>query len=115
MNMLRASTHVSVLMIVAAVSGWAPVAHRSGRPHPTRPTTRLAAKPPEPAAASPLAAPKDDRAVWVEPKDWVPGDFESDEAVPLYVLDGPLIPGSSHDVSVPANDAGLSKLFDDLL
>jgi len=103
------------MMLVAAVSGWAPVAHRSGRPHPARPTTRLAAKPQEPAAASPLAAPKDDRAVWVEPKDWVPGDFESDEAVPLYVLDGPLIPGSSHDVSVPANDAGLSKLFDDLL
>ena len=103
----------ALILCVAAVAGWAPATQLNPRSR-TRPT-RLAAKPPEPAAASPLAAPEDDRAVWVEPKDWVPGDFESDEAVPLYVLDGPLIPGSSHDVSVPANDAGLSKLFDDLL
>ena len=116
MTGLRASKYASLLMLVAAVSGWAPVAHRSGRPHPTRPTTRLAAKPQEPAAASPLAAPKDDRAVWVEPKDWVPGDFESDEAVPFVCVGWSFdTRKSSHDVSVPANDAGLSKLFDDLL
>ena len=102
----------ALILSLSAVSGWAPVAHLNPRSR-TRPT-RLAAKPQEPAAASPLAAPKDDRAVWVEPKDWVPAD-NIEEAVPLYVLDGPLIPGSSHDVSVPANDAGLSKLFDDLL
>ena len=97
MTVLGASHLALLLLSVARVSGWAPTPHLSHR----RPT-RLHAKG-EPAAASPLAAPKDDRAVWVEPKDWVPGDLDIEEAVPLYVLDGPLIPGSSHDVYVQKN------------
>ena len=106
-----------IACLAAATSGWAPRPHRPsiGRVQPTRRTpTRLHAEKNQ-AAASPLAAPKDERAAWITPADWLAGGDDVNEAVPLYVLDGPLIPGSSHDVSVPVTDAGLSKLFDDLL
>ena len=52
------------------------------------------------------------------PTDWLasPDDVsEHEQLVPLYVLDGPLVPGSQHEVNVPAEDAGLVRMFDDLL
>ena len=58
------------------------------------------------------------QAEWVTPTDWLasPDDVsEHEQLVPLYVLDGPLVPGSQHEVNVPAEDAGLVRMFDDLL
>ena len=102
MTGLRASTHASLLMIVAGkwsaplptgVAGRAPRGRRRASPPSPR-------SPPRQAPPRPQGRPSGG----VEPKDWVPGDSESDEAVPCTFLwsDTRFIT----DVSVPANDAG---------
>mmetsp|Transcript_16182 Transcript_16182/g.48276 ORF Transcript_16182/g.48276 Transcript_16182/m.48276 type:complete len:514 (-) Transcript_16182:24-1565(-) len=70
--------------------------------------------------ASPLATPAGRAGRWVGAECWVPdldtlSEEEQTRAAPLYVLDGPLCPGGSHEVSVRADDSGLVQLYDDLL
>ena len=42
-------------------------------------------------------------------------DAEAAALLPLYVLDAPLVPGSTHEMTVRHDDAGLLAMVDDLL
>ncbi|KAH8049280.1 hypothetical protein JL720_15669 [Aureococcus anophagefferens] len=73
------------------------------------------------AAESPLASSSSTlEARWVAPECWVGdeadlGDAEAAALLPLYVLDAPLVPGSTHEMTVRHDDAGLLAMVDDLL